>query len=154
VSGSQQQVDDFALLVADVFETAGRLRRRGERIARTAGQTQSRWQVLSVCSDGDWTVPRIADRLGIARQSVQRTADELTTAGLACWQENARHRRSALLAPTPRGRRALAALTRAACAENAALCSAMGGALAATRRGLRRLLRALREDELRGAVDE
>ena len=52
-----QQMDAFALLVADVYDAAGVLRRLGEQTAATEGQTQARWQVLSVISDGDWTVP-------------------------------------------------------------------------------------------------
>jgi hypothetical protein len=63
--------DRFALLVADVYDAAGVLRRLGERIAATEGQTQARWQVLSVMPEGTWTVPMAADRLVTRRQAVQ-----------------------------------------------------------------------------------
>ena len=65
---SPTSVDTFASLVAEVYETAGVLRRQGERTAATEGQTQARWQILSVISDGDWTVPMAADRLGTSRR--------------------------------------------------------------------------------------
>lgn len=60
--------DEMALLVADVFEAAGLLRRSGEAIAATEGQTQARWQLLSVVSEEPLTVAQAARRLGIARQ--------------------------------------------------------------------------------------
>src|SRR5271155_3223584 len=92
-----QQMDAFALLVADVYDTAGVLRRQGEQTAGTEGQTQARWQVLSVISDGDWTVPMAADRLGTSRQAVQRIGNELVDEGLAAFDENPRNQRSPFL---------------------------------------------------------
>ena len=65
------------LLVADLYEAAGALRRHGDRLAAAAGQSQARWQLVSVASAGGWTVPRIAHRLGITRQAVERVADDL-----------------------------------------------------------------------------
>ncbi len=103
--------DGFALLVADFFDAAGVLRRYGERIASSAGQTQARWQVLSVVSVGDWTVPMAADRLGTSRQAVQRIANELVDDGLAAFVENPRHRRSPFLRLTEKGKRSLATIT-------------------------------------------
>jgi DNA-binding MarR family transcriptional regulator len=66
------------LIIADVYELAGRLREYGEAIARTVGQTQARWQVMSVASSAEpHSVPRIARVLGVSRQNVQRIADLL-----------------------------------------------------------------------------
>ncbi len=136
----------FALVVADVFEAAGRLRRAGDAVAREHGQTQSRWQVLSVISEGSWTVPRIAERLGITRQGVQRVADELAAAGLARYERNALHARSVLLAPTAAGRRVLGTIARSARGLDERLGSALGERrLEAVHAGLRRLLEELRE---------
>ena len=101
---SNQDPEAFALLVADVFDAAGVLRRYGERIAASAGQTQARWQLLSVVSEGDWTVPMAADRLGISRQAVQRIANDVVTDDLAVFEENPRHRRSPFLRLTANGR--------------------------------------------------
>jgi DNA-binding MarR family transcriptional regulator len=106
--------EEVAALVATVFEVAGELRRVGETEAATAGQTQARWQVLSVVSDGEWTVPRAARRLGIKRQSVQRTVDLLVDDGLVTLHENPHHARSPLVRLTPAGRRVLDRINRVA----------------------------------------
>jgi DNA-binding MarR family transcriptional regulator len=103
--------DQFALLVADVFELSGLLRRNGEEIARHHGQTQARWQLLSVISEGTWTVPAAANRLGITRQAVQRVADDLVADGRARYVDNPAHRRSPLLELTTAGRGTLVAIT-------------------------------------------
>jgi DNA-binding MarR family transcriptional regulator len=102
------------LLVADIYDAAGALRQRGDRIAAIAGQTQARWQVLSVLSEGDWTVPNIARRLGVTRQAVQRTADQLSRDGSIEFEANPNHERSPFARPTPAGLTALAATTAAA----------------------------------------
>jgi DNA-binding MarR family transcriptional regulator len=103
--------DALALLVADVYDAAGVLRRYGELIARTAGQTQARWQLMNVVSEGDWTVPMAADRLGTSRQAVQRIANELVDERLATFAENPRHQRSPFLHLTRRGISTLAEIT-------------------------------------------
>jgi DNA-binding MarR family transcriptional regulator len=59
------------------------------------------------------TVPDIARRLGLQRQSVQRVADELVADGLARYEDNPRHRRSRLLVTTAAGKSALAAIQSA-----------------------------------------
>jgi DNA-binding MarR family transcriptional regulator len=102
------------LLIADLYEAAGALRHRGDRIASVAGQTQSRWQVLSVLDGGDWTVPKIGRRLGVTRQAVQRTADQLRDDGLVEFESNPDHERSPLLRLTRAGCEALTAITAAA----------------------------------------
>jgi DNA-binding MarR family transcriptional regulator len=100
--------------VADVFHLAGAFRRRGESIAARAGRTQAEWQVLSAASDGGRSVPRIARRLGFARQSVQRTADDLVRQELARYVPNPDHKRSPLLELTDRGGRVLEQISKEA----------------------------------------
>lgn len=94
-------------LVADVFELAGALRRDGERIAKLAGQTQARWQVMWIAATGRFSVAMIARRLGLARQSVQRVADAIVAEGLATFEPNPDHQRSPLLILTETGQTAL-----------------------------------------------
>jgi DNA-binding MarR family transcriptional regulator len=106
--------ETLPLLIADIYEAAGALRQRGDRIAAAAGQTQARWQVLSVLSEGDWTVPKIARRLGVTRQAVQRTADQLSNDGMIEFERNPDHERSPLTRPTASGLAALAAMTAVA----------------------------------------
>ncbi|WP_328538221.1 MarR family winged helix-turn-helix transcriptional regulator [Streptomyces sp. NBC_00344] len=103
--------DEMALLVADVFEAAGLLRRSGEAIAATEGQTQARWQLLSAVSENPLTVAQAARRLGITRQGVQRVANDLVRENLAAFLPNPDHRGSPLLALTPDGRRTLERIT-------------------------------------------
>ncbi len=101
------------LIIADIFELAGAFRRFGETIARTAGQTQARWQVLSAASGKALTVPQIARRLGVSRQNVQRIADLLVAEKLAAFSANPDHRGSPHLVLSERGQDRLARLTEA-----------------------------------------
>jgi DNA-binding MarR family transcriptional regulator len=102
------------LLVADIFQLAGAFRRLGEEVANTVSHTQSQWQVLSVCSAGSYTVAQIARRLGYARQSVQRTADQLVEDGLAKYVTNPDHKASPLLELNGQGMEIFTQITRAA----------------------------------------
>jgi DNA-binding MarR family transcriptional regulator len=108
-------------LVADVYELAGRLRDQGERIAAGVGQTQARWQLMSVVSERPLTVPQAARRLGITRQGAHRTANHLVGADLANFVDNPDHRVSRLLELTPAGREVLSAITARAAAFDARL---------------------------------
>jgi DNA-binding MarR family transcriptional regulator len=103
--------ETLPLLVADVFEAAGMLRRAGDALAGRVGQTQSRWQLLIVVSEGDWTAAAAARRLGISRQAVQKVANALAHDGLIDFEANPTHRRAPLLRVTPTGRQALATIT-------------------------------------------
>jgi DNA-binding MarR family transcriptional regulator len=109
-----QTADLIPLVVADVYHLAGAFRRSGTRIAKRVGQTQARWQLLSVISDGSRPVAQIARRLGLVRQSVQRTANQLVRLRLARYVENPDHRRSPLVRITDQGKRTLALITREA----------------------------------------
>ncbi|MCJ1676392.1 MarR family winged helix-turn-helix transcriptional regulator [Streptomyces sp. APSN-46.1] len=133
---------ELALLVADVFEAAGALRRAGEALAAAEGQTQARWQLMSVVSEGALPVARAARRLGVARQGVQRIANELVHDGLAEYRDNPDHRTSPLLALTDAGRQALDAITAGAAAAHQAMGEGIAeDDLAAVRALLRRLTR-------------
>jgi DNA-binding MarR family transcriptional regulator len=102
------------LLVADIYHLAGAFRDLGNHIAGKVGQTQARWQVLSVISNGPRTVAQMARRLGYARQSVQRTADLLAEAALVQYRPNPDHAKSPLVEITTEGKSALARITREA----------------------------------------
>lgn len=139
-------VEAVALLVADVYEAAGAVRQTGDAIAATVGQSQARWQVLSVLSEGDWTLATAARRLGITRQSVRRVVDLLVGEGLVEYVLNPRHRGSPLVRPTPGGRETLDAISLAALAwRNAAAAQITPDALEITRATLRSLSRLSRE---------
>jgi len=147
-------VDEMALLVADIYEAAGELRRSGEAIAAAEGQTQARWQVLSVASEEALSVPRAARRLGVARQSVQRIANELVSEGLAEFQSNPDHRSSPLLALTPTGHRTLNAITTRAQSSHQTLAADISlDDIVTARAFLRRLTTEVRRREQNRAAE-
>ena len=132
------------IIIADVYELAGRFRECGEAIARTVGQTQARWQVLSAASAAPRSVPQLARVLGVTRQNVQRIADLLVAEGSAQYQDNPDHRASPHLVLTKRGRAALEQLTKAAGGYHARLARKLSPAdVASIQRNLRRLLEAI-----------
>jgi DNA-binding MarR family transcriptional regulator len=132
------------LIIADIYQAAGALRRGAEGIARKVGQTQARWQVLSAASAEPKTVAQIARRLGVGRQNVQRVADLLVAEDAARYAANPDHRTSPHLILTDAGRAVLARLTRQAGTYHRALAAALPATeLAGLRRGLRLLCTAL-----------
>jgi DNA-binding MarR family transcriptional regulator len=99
--------DAFSSLVVQVFQLDGLLGAAGDALARPAGQTTARWRVLAGIDEEPKTVAQIARMWGLARQSVQRVADDLVRGGWAGYEGNPGHRRAQLLRISPRGRRAL-----------------------------------------------
>jgi len=93
-----QRVLDEALSLARLYQS------RREAIARLEKQSRARWEVLMAIGSGR-TVPQIARRMGMARQSVQRIADLLAEARLVRFEANPDHRRSPILRPTEEGSR-------------------------------------------------
>jgi DNA-binding MarR family transcriptional regulator len=132
------------IIIADIYELAGRLRDCGEAIAHTVGQTQARWQVMSAASDRPHTVPQIGRVLGVTRQNVQRIADLLVAEGSAEYRDNPDHRASPHFVLTRRGQATLDRLTKAAAGYHAGIAHKISSAeVVSLRRGLHRLLEAL-----------
>lgn len=92
------RVLEEALSLARLYQS------RRESIARLEKQSRARWEVLMAIGSGR-TVPQIARRMGMARQSVQRLADLLAEARLVRFEANPDHRRSPLLRTTEEGSR-------------------------------------------------
>jgi DNA-binding MarR family transcriptional regulator len=105
--------DAFSAVAILILRLAGYLTTAGDELARPAGQTSARWQVLAAVERAPVTVAHIARALGLARQSVQRVADVLAEEGLVGYQENPAHRRAKLLRPLPKGRAVLRAIQAA-----------------------------------------
>ncbi|EXG81946.1 MarR family winged helix-turn-helix transcriptional regulator [Cryptosporangium arvum] len=95
--------------VLPVFELNGELLAAARDISEPAGLTPAWWQVLGATLDQPLSVSDVARRvgLGLARQSVQRTADLLVEKGWATYGANPHHRRAKLLSPTDTGRATL-----------------------------------------------
>jgi DNA-binding MarR family transcriptional regulator len=104
---TSELVAEYRLLMADVYELAGRSRRISERDAAASGTTVARWHVLSVVSQDALSVPEIARRLGQVRQGVQRVVDELVADGQLDPVTNARRVRSPRFRATAAGLRTL-----------------------------------------------
>ena len=100
----------FSELTSEVFRTRALMLQGAERLARSAGLTSARWQILGVVSGGPAPVAQTARMIGLTRQSVQQTADAMAAEGLVVFVANPRHRRARLMAPTAKGRAALARL--------------------------------------------
>ncbi|MEW2133912.1 MarR family winged helix-turn-helix transcriptional regulator [Streptomyces sp. NPDC005435] len=143
--------DEAALLVADMYEAAGALRRLGERTAAAEGLTQARWQVMSVVAESPLTVPQAARRLGVSRQNVQRVAGDLVERDLAAFEPNPDHRGSPLLVLTGAGAEALGRVTERATATHRAVFGEIPGEdVHAAREFLRVLLTELDRYEAAG----
>src|SRR5437764_5356691 len=90
-------------LIVLVFRLDGALTAVGDALARPAGQTSARWRVLAAVESGPMSVARIARAWSLARQSVQRVADELGRDGLIRYEDHPGDRRTKLATLTPAG---------------------------------------------------
>jgi DNA-binding MarR family transcriptional regulator len=101
-------------VILGTFRANGLLLAAGDELTAPAGLTSARWQVLGALAlaERPLTVPQIARRMGLTRQSVHATVGRLVAAGLVELGPNADHRRSQLVAMTPVGREAYQALDR------------------------------------------
>lgn len=137
------RVTAYRLLIAEVYEVAGASRRTSEALAARHGQTAARWHVLSAISEEPRTVPAIARRLGLTRQSVQRVVNELAAESLVMTGANPDHARSPLVEVTAAGRRVLDRLFEDSRSTREALLARVGleaDQLLAAREVLRALL--------------
>ena len=92
-------------VVLATFRANGLLLAAGDDLAGEEGLTSARWQVLGaiVLADRPLTVPQIARRMGLTRQSVHVTVNRLVDDGLLEQAPNADHRRSQLVRLTEDG---------------------------------------------------
>jgi DNA-binding MarR family transcriptional regulator len=102
----------FTELILEIFRLNGRLLSAGDALTRPAAQTSARWQVLGALDEQARTVADIGRRMGLTRQSVQRTADLLEADGLVSYADNPAHQRAKLAVLTSRGRATLDDITR------------------------------------------
>ncbi|MEU0517493.1 MarR family winged helix-turn-helix transcriptional regulator [Streptosporangium sp. NPDC006007] len=109
-----------------------------EEMARPAGLTAARWQVVGAVLHEPLPVAGIARVMGLTRQSAQRTADLLVEQGLAEYRPNPAHRRAKLLVATDRGLEAVRRINPAHRALADQLTDQLGGV-----EGFRRLAHAL-----------
>jgi GntR family transcriptional regulator, transcriptional repressor for pyruvate dehydrogenase complex len=123
---SQNQIDE---LVATAFRFSGALFSNRDKMVKDLGLTSARWQVLGEVSHEalGQSAAQIARRIGLSRQAVQRTTNELVAAGMATYSNDPDDRRSQLVAITEQGKAALAVANDRQKAWLEAFGSALGG---------------------------
>ena len=84
-------------IILSMFRANGLLLGAGDLLTADEGLTSARWQVLGAVtlSERPLTVPQIARRMGLTRQSVHATVKRLVGDGLLELAPNADHRWSA-----------------------------------------------------------
>lgn len=98
-------------LMAAVGATFFRMRAAGKAMGAVSPWGGGTWGFLrSLARDGPQTVPALARARPVARQRIQKIADELAAEGLVAFSDNPRHKRSKLVRLTPKGERAFEAL--------------------------------------------
>jgi DNA-binding MarR family transcriptional regulator len=137
-------LQEYRLLIADVYELAGASRRTSDSRARELGQTAARWHVMSVLQEEPLSVASAARRLGLARQSVQRVVNDLVADGQVRIQPDPHDRRAPLASLTASGRRSLRRLVQSSDGDRTALLE-RAGVTAAQLRAARSTVRALAE---------
>jgi DNA-binding MarR family transcriptional regulator len=134
-------------LVLEVFRVNGLALEAGDALTESLGLSSTRWQVLGVVDHEPAPVANVARVMGLARQSVQQTADALERDGFIEYRENPHHRRAKLIALTPRGREALRKVeARQATWANQLAAGMDAKALRAAAEGLRQVRQRLEED--------
>jgi DNA-binding MarR family transcriptional regulator len=111
MAATERSADDaFQDVLLALFQLHGRVLEAADVMSGGFGLTGARWQVMKVAARQSLTVSQIARRLGLKRQSVQRTVDQLAGQGLVELAPNADHQRASLVGLSAEGKRILAAL--------------------------------------------
>lgn len=99
-------------VILSAFRATGLLLSAGDALAAAEGLTSARWQVLGAISlaGRPLTVPQIARRMGLTRQSVHATVRRLIRERLVELAPNEDHRRSPIVNLTDAGRARYAAI--------------------------------------------
>ncbi len=92
-------------LILEVFRFNGVMLHAGNRITKPHGLTSARWQVMGSLelAGQSLTVAQIARRMGLARQGVQRIANDLAKLGMVTFEDNVDHKRAPLVSITEQG---------------------------------------------------
>jgi DNA-binding MarR family transcriptional regulator len=136
-------------VILAAFRVNGLLIAAGDTLAGPDGLTSARWQVLGpiAMAEHPLTVPQIARRMGLTRQSVHTTIRRLATDGLVELCPNTDHRRSPLVRMTAQGQTTYRALQRRQAAWVNTLAAGLGPAdLQTTARVLHQLCERLETD--------
>lgn len=95
--------EQITQIILETFRLNGRLVDHGDRMTKDLGLSSARWQVLGSVDVEPLTVAEIARRMGLRRQSVQRTVNSLRADGFVELEQNPNHRRAKLVQLTEKG---------------------------------------------------
>jgi DNA-binding MarR family transcriptional regulator len=100
-----KEIDSYQILFEEVRRLHNRLRYVGDRLHEfDEVSTATRSLLLSIQREGPSTVPDLAKERLVSRQIIQTQINVLLDQGLVTPQENPKHRRSKLMALTPKGK--------------------------------------------------
>lgn len=93
-------------LILRIFRANGRLLLAGDQLVAPLGLTSARWQLLGSIAAVEQPQPvaGLARNMGVTRQAVQRTANDLEREGVVAFRLNPRHKRAQLVVLTDHGR--------------------------------------------------
>ena len=148
-TGNGSRTEAATEVILWTFRTNGALLRSGDFLASDEGLSSARWQVLGAVAlaGRPLTVPQIARRMGLTRQSVHATVGRLVPDGLLRLLPNADHQRSQLVQLTELGLAKYRAMERRQVAWVSRLTEGLGvSSLETTARTLGELCRRLEAD--------
>ena len=91
-------------LINTFMATFFKLRAAGKQVSAESGWGSGTWSLLRVIQlEGPQTVPQLAKRRPVARQRMQKLADDLAKEGLVHFIDNPKHKRSKLVDLTAKG---------------------------------------------------
>ena len=98
----------YVSLLVEVFRMNGDHLAVGNTIGGELGLNSVRWQVLGAISLSPLLLPvaHIARNMGLTRQAVQHTVNDMRIEGLVCLKPNPHHQRAMLVAMTEKGKTA------------------------------------------------
>jgi DNA-binding MarR family transcriptional regulator len=93
-------------LIIEVFRLNGDLLDAGDDLVGDLGLTSARWQVLGAIALSPVALPvaHLARNMGLTRQAVQRSVDEMSADGFVGLETNPHHRRAMLVTMTDKGK--------------------------------------------------
>ena len=95
---------NFQLFLGNVFRINGALLEISENIcSKDNSITVPIWRVLAIIRNQPMTVSAIADYLGLKRQSVQATVNQMKKKGLIIIKVNPKHKKSYLISLSVKG---------------------------------------------------
>ena len=106
--------ETYTELILEIFKVNGLLLNAGDRLTKDLGASSARWQVMGAIdlAKTPLTVPQIGRRMGLKRQSIQRTVNILVEDDLIELIENPDHQRAKLAQLTVKGKSILDRISR------------------------------------------